>query len=108
MHVNLFRKCFGVTFLRYHYALYEHDHASTFPNEIIMYLFRLSILPFPKWQILGSPKLKEFTDHNFKVHENGGKFSECIENTVGKGKIARYKQFLLFPQIFQNTCTADT
>ena len=24
----------------------------------------------------------------------------CVENTVGKGKIARYQQFLLFPQCF--------
>ena len=30
-----------------------------------------------------------------------------VENTVGKGKIARYEQFLLFPQSFQKTCTAD-
>ena len=30
------------------------------------------------------------------------------ENTVGGGEIARYQQFLLFPQCFQNTCTADT
>ena len=29
-----------------------------------------------------------------------------IENTVGKGEIARYEQFLLFPQCFQKTCTA--
>ena len=26
---------------------------------------------------------------------------------VGKGEIAFYKQFLLFPQCFQRTCTAD-
>ena len=26
------------------------------------------------------------------------------ENTVGKGEIARYEQFLLFPQCFQNAC----
>ena len=31
-----------------------------------------------------------------------------IENTVGKGEIARYEQFLLFPQCFQKTYTADT
>ena len=30
-----------------------------------------------------------------------------VENTVGKGEIARYKQFLLFPQCFQKTCTVD-
>ena len=27
-----------------------------------------------------------------------------VENTVGKGEIARYEQFLLFPQCFQNAC----
>ena len=45
---------------------------------------------------------------NLKFDENGEKFSERIENTVGKGEIARYEQFLLFPQHFQKTCTADT
>ena len=29
------------------------------------------------------------------------------ENIVGKGEIACNKQFLLFPQCFQKTCTAD-
>ena len=36
------------------------------------------------------------------------KFSKWIESTVEKGEIARHKQFLLFPQSFQKTCTADT
>ena len=31
-----------------------------------------------------------------------------VKNTVGKGEIACYEQFLLFPQCFQKTCTADT
>ena len=30
-----------------------------------------------------------------------------VENTVGKGQIARYEQFLLFAQCFQHTFTAD-
>ena len=34
-------------------------------------------------------------------------FSIQIENTVGKGEIAHYKEFLIFPQCFQNTCIAD-
>ena len=55
-----------------------------------------------------SSKLKEFADDNFKVDENGAKFSKQIKNTVGKGEIACYKQFLLFPQYFQKTCTEDT
>ena len=57
--------------------------------------------PFP------NDKLKQFADDNFKFDENGRKFSKRVENTAGKGEIARYKQFLLFPQCFQRTCTAD-
>ena len=38
----------------------------------------------------------------------GRKFSRRVENTVGTGEIARYEQFLLFPQCFQKTCTAET
>ena len=58
--------------------------------------------------MLDPSKLKEFADDNFKVDENGRKFFKWIENTVGKGEIARYEQFLLFPKCFQKTCTADT
>ena len=46
--------------------------------------------------------------HNFKLNENGRKFFQWVENTVGKGEIAHYEQFLLFPQCFQKACTADT
>ena len=46
-------------------------------------------------------KLKQFADDNFKFDENSRKFSKPVENTVGRGKIARYEQFLLFPQCFQ-------
>ena len=35
-------------------------------------------------------------------------FSKRVENTVVKGEIGRYEQFLLFPQCFQKTSTADT
>ena len=52
-------------------------------------------------------KLKEFADDNFKFDGNGRQFSKWVENTVGKGEIARYEQFLFFPQSFQKTCTAD-
>ena len=58
------------------------------------------IKPFSKRQILDSSKLKEFEDDNFKFDENGRKFFKWVENTVGKGEIARYEQFLLFPQCF--------
>ena len=48
--------------------------------------------------------MKEFADDNFKFDENGRKLSKWVENTVGKGEIARYEQFLLFPQCFQKAC----
>ena len=47
--------------------------------------------------------MKEFADNNFKFDEYGGKFSKKVENTVGKGEIAHYEQFLLFQQCFQKT-----
>ena len=50
----------------------------------------------------------EFADDNFELDENDKKYSKLEENTVGKGEIARNVQFLLFPQCFQKTCTADT
>ena len=53
---------------------------------------------------IDSSKLKEFADDNFKFDENGTKLSKQEENTVGKGEIARYEQFLLFPQCFQKAC----
>ena len=66
------------------------------------------VYPFPKRQSLDSSKLKGFADNNFKFYENGRQLKDWVENTVGKGEIARYEQFLLFPQCFQKTCTADT
>ena len=63
--------------------------------------------PFPKQQILDFSKLKEFADNNFKFDENKRMFLKLVENTVGKGEIACYEQFLLFPQCFLNTCTTD-
>ena len=53
--------------------------------------------------------MKEFAGDNFKVDEHRRKFSKCwIVNTVGKGEITRYEQFLFFTKCFQKTCTADT
>ena len=46
-------------------------------------------LPFRKRHMLDSPNLKKFADNNFKFVEN----------------IRKY--FLLFPQCFQKTWTAD-
>ena len=51
-------------------------------------------------KILVSSKLTEYAVDNFRLDKNGGKFSERVQNTVGKGEIARYEQFLLFPTVF--------
>ena len=48
--------------------------------------------------------MKECADDNFKFDENGRKLSKQVENTVGKGEIAHYEQFLLFPRCFQKAC----
>ena len=70
--------------------------------------FVLKTWPFSERQNLDSSKLKVFGDDNFKLDENSRKFSKRVENTVGKGEIARYEHFLLFPQCFQKTLIADT
>ena len=36
-------------------------------------------------------RLKEFADDNFKFDKNDRKLSKRVENTVGKGEIARYE-----------------
>ena len=65
----------------------------------------LAVNPFPKDNFF---KLKEFAEDNFEFDDSGRKFSKEVENTVGKGEIARYNQFLHFKLCFQKTCTADT
>ena len=69
---------------------------------------------FSQWQLtLSQPtdfrffQAKDFAYDNFKVDGNGRTFFKRVENTVGKGEIACYKQFLLFPQCFQKSSTAD-
>ena len=92
--------------------------------EMKLVISYISVQPFPKRQILDSSK--DFADDNFIFDEKGRKllkpientvvnpfqnvrkFSKRVENTVGKGEIAPYEQFLLFPQFFQKTCIADT
>ena len=40
--------------------------------------------------------------------ENGRKFFQKVENTVGIGEIAHYEKFLLFSHFFKKTYTADS
>ena len=81
------------------YLYFVNKHLSSWPL--------LGLQTFPKRQISVSTKLKEIADNNFKLDENGRKVSKRVENTVGKGEIARYEQFLLFLQCFQKTCTTE-
>ena len=62
------------------------------------------VKPIRRRQILDSSNLKKFADDNFKFDKKGRKLFKRVENTGGKGEIARYEQFLLFPQCFQKAC----
>ena len=64
----------------------------------------LTFDPLPDDKILDWSKLKEFAVDNFRFDENGRKLSNRVENTVGKGEIARFEQCLLFPPCFQKAC----
>ena len=76
------------------------------PSSTLFSVPHILVSPYPKGQILDFSEIKEFADDNFKFDENGRKFFKRLENTVEKGEIARYEQFLLFPQCFQKTYTA--
>ena len=60
--------------------------------------------PLPDDKTLDRPNLKQSADDNFRFDENSRQFSKRVENTVCKAEIARYEQFLLFPQCFQKAC----
>ena len=57
--------------------------------------------PLPDNKILDWSNLKQSADDNLEFDVKSRKFSKLVENTVGIGEIARYEQFLLFPQCFQ-------
>ena len=61
---------------------------------------KLLINPLPDDKILDWSKLKQSADDKFEVDVNSRKFSKLVENTVGKGEVARHEQFLLFPTVF--------
>ena len=82
---------------------------NTITNILVRIMCLLcDVLLFPKRQILDSTKLKEIADDNFKFVDNARKPYKEVENTMGKGEIARYEQFLILPQYFQEICTAYT
>ena len=42
-----------------------------------------------------------------EIQTNGVQLSDWVENIVGKGEIACFEQFLLFPQCFQKLSIVD-
>ena len=75
-----------------------NQHFLLFPHCFPLYY------PITRRQISDSSKMKDFAYDNLKFEENGRKLFKPVENTVGKGEIAPYEQFLLFPQCFQKAC----
>ena len=59
----------------------------------------LVIQPFPKRQILDPFKRKVFADDNFKLDENGRKFSQPEENTRKKRNCS-LRAISPFPAVF--------
>ena len=57
--------------------------------------------------ILGSSSSAANKDMMVKYGQMWIQLSAWVENIVGKGEIARYKQFLLFPQCFQEQSVVD-
>ena len=81
-----------------------NQHSLPFRQFMTIFSKKFFLKPITRRQIFDSSKLKEFADDSFKFNENGRKLSKWVENTVGKGEIAHYKQYLLFPQCFQKAC----
>ena len=57
--------------------------------------------------MLGSSNSAANKDTMSNILTNGDIIFDCIENIVGKEEIARYEQFLLFPQCFQKLSIVD-
>ena len=63
--------------------------------------------PLPDEPVLHSPNSAANENMTANTKTNGDQLSVLVENIVGKGEIARYEQFLLFPQCFQKQSVVD-
>ena len=91
----------------------EQDQTARMCRLILLYILRKMItyswsLTLSQTTDFGPSKPRNFADDKFKFDEDDRKFSKWVENTVGKGEIARDEHFLLFPLCFQETCSANT
>ena len=57
--------------------------------------------------ISGSSNSTANKDMMSKIWTNGDTVVDGVENIVGKGEIACFEQFLLFPQCFQKLSVVD-
>ena len=66
--------------------------------------------PLSHMPILGSSYSAANKDnYDVKIMDKWGiQLSDSVENNMGKGEIAHYKQFLLFPQCFHKLPRVDT
>ena len=78
-----------------------------FSKVVKMFDKRSSFSQMTNFRLFQTERLK-FADENFKFDENSRKFAKRVENTLEKGEIDRYEEFLLFPQCFLKTCIGDT
>ena len=85
--------CHGST----HYQTTNFKLFQTQSIDLTLYHTITTFIPFLDNKILDRSKLNQSADNNFKFHENSRKFSKQVENTVGKGEIARYT---VFPTVF--------
>ena len=70
--------------------------------------FAHNVLTLSQTKIFRLFQTQRICRQQFQIDKNDRNFSKRLENTVGKGEIAHYEQFLLLQQCFQKTCTADT
>ena len=110
LHNLMVSQCFGRSLLK---ALLEKEKMLitsifSFPRNFF-YPFKDNGYPLTLYQTInfGLFQIEVICRQQFQIWWNVRKFSKWVENS-GKGEIAGYKQFFLFPQCFQKICTADT
>ena len=106
-HVSLRRLTWAETFryVRISCVSKDNSNAAWFSQSFDkMDFYGSIIINNSQTTYLDSSKLKLVADDNYQLHKNCIWSSpNRVENIVRKGKIARYEQFLLYPQCFQKT-----
>ena len=104
-----------------HYVFYPFQNEFQFLSHVYFFssayafnleqsenlLFVKRVYPLPDMPILGFSNSAANIDMMLKIRQMEIKLSESVENIVGKGEIAPYEQFLLFPQCFQKLSVVD-